>query len=74
MGFSRQEHCSGLTFPSPGDLSRPRIEPASPALAGRSFTTEPAGKPSDLSLSNRDPCDYVGPVSIIQDGLLPQDI
>ena len=32
MGFSRQEHCSGLPFPSPGDLPDPRIKPESPAL------------------------------------------
>ena len=38
MGFSRQEHWSGLPFPSPGDLPDPGIEPASLvflALAGR---------------------------------------
>ena len=28
MGFSRQEYCSGLPFPSPGDLPDPGIEPA----------------------------------------------
>ena len=42
MGFSRQEYWSGLPCPLPGDLSGPRIEPtclASPALAGRFFTT-----------------------------------
>ena len=32
MGFSRQEYCSGLPFPSPGDLPNPRTEPRSPAL------------------------------------------
>ena len=32
---------SGLPFPSPRDLLNPRIESASPALAGRFFTTEP---------------------------------
>ena len=26
MGFSRQEYCSGLPFPSPGDLPDPGIE------------------------------------------------
>ena len=31
----------GLPFPAPGDLSHPGIKPASPALAGRFFTTEP---------------------------------
>ena len=42
MGFSRQEYCSGLPCPPPGDLPNPGIEPASitsPALAGRFFTT-----------------------------------
>ena len=41
-GFSRQEYWSGLPFPSSGDLPDARIEPmslASPALAGRFFTT-----------------------------------
>ena len=32
MGFPRQEHWSGLPFPSPGDLPKPGIEPGSPAL------------------------------------------
>ena len=27
MGFSRQEYCIGLPFPSPGDLLDPGIEP-----------------------------------------------
>ena len=41
MGFPRQEYWSALLFPSLGDLPDPGIKPASPALAGRSFTTEP---------------------------------
>ena len=45
MGFLRQENWSGLPFPSPGGLPNPGIEPASPALAGGFFTTEPPGKP-----------------------------
>ena len=48
MGFFRQEYCSGLPFPPPGDLPHPGIKPASlesPALAGIFFTTEPPGKP-----------------------------
>ena len=44
IGFSRQEHWSGLPFPSPGDLPDPGIEPTSPALAGGFFNTEPQGK------------------------------
>ena len=41
MEFSRQEYWSGLPFPSPGDLPEPGIEPTSPALAGKFFTTSP---------------------------------
>ena len=37
-GFSRQEYCSGLPYPSPGDLPNPGIEPGSPCIAGRFFT------------------------------------
>ena len=44
MEFFRQEYWSGLPFPSPEDLPDPGIEPASPTLAGRFFTTEPPGK------------------------------
>ena len=43
MGFPRQEYWSRLPFPSPGDPPNPGIEPASPALAGGLFTTEPLG-------------------------------
>ena len=32
MGSLRQEYCSGLPFPSPGDLPNPGIELGSPAL------------------------------------------
>ena len=47
MGFPRQEYWSEFPFPSPGDLPHPGIKPESPALAGRFFTTEPPGKPSN---------------------------
>ena len=42
MGFSRQESCSGLPCPLPGDLPNPGIESVclmSPALPSRFFTT-----------------------------------
>ena len=45
MRFSRQEACSGLPFPSPGDLLDPGTEPLSPVSAGRFFTSESLGKP-----------------------------
>ena len=51
--FSRQEHWSGLPFPTLGALPNPGIETTSltsPALAGSFFTTVPPGKPHDLAL------------------------
>ena len=42
LEFPRQEHWSGLPFPSLGDFPDPGIEPVSPALADGLFTTEPA--------------------------------
>ena len=39
MRFSRQEYWSGLPFLFPEDLLDPGIQPTSPALAGRFFTT-----------------------------------
>ena len=48
MGFSRQEHWSGLPFPPPVGLPCPGSGPVSlmsPALAGVFFTIEPLGKP-----------------------------
>ena len=45
MEISRPEYWSGQTFPSLGNLPRPRIEPVSPALAGR-FSSTP-GKSQD---------------------------
>ena len=50
MGLHSQEYWSGLPFPSPGDLPKTGMEPESPALAGRFFTTEPPGKPRDIIL------------------------
>ena len=45
MEFSRQEYWSRKPFPSPGDLSNPRIKPRSPALQAVSLPAEPPGKP-----------------------------
>ena len=41
VGFSRQEHWSGLPFPSPVAIPDPGIEPTPPALAGKFFTESP---------------------------------
>ena len=44
MGFSKQEYCSGLPFPSPGDLPNPGIEPGSPVLQADALPSESPGK------------------------------
>ena len=49
MGFPRQEHWSGLPFPSPGDLPDPGITPGSSELQADSLPSEPPEKP-DLCL------------------------
>ena len=50
VGFSRQEYWSGLSFPSPGDLPDPGIEPTSRALQADALTSEPPGnKPLPVS-------------------------
>ena len=40
MGFSRQEHWSGLPCPSLGDLPEPGVEPRSPVLQADSLPSE----------------------------------
>ena len=40
MGVSRQEHWRGLSFPSPGDIPDPGIEPGSLALQADDLPTE----------------------------------
>ena len=46
MGFSRQEHWSGLPFPSPGALPDPGIEPRFPALRADALASEPPTTPT----------------------------
>ena len=44
MEYSRQEYCSGLSFPTLGHLPNPGIEPVSPASQGISLLSEPPEK------------------------------
>ena len=43
--FSRLEYWSGLSFPPPGYLPNPGIEPRSPTLQADSLPSKPQGKP-----------------------------
>ena len=52
MGFPRQEDCSGLPFPFPGDLPNPGIELRFPALQADSLLPEPPGKPPSREFSS----------------------
>ena len=45
MASPRREYWSGSPSPTLGYLPDPGIEPTSPTLAGRVFTSEPPGKP-----------------------------
>ena len=61
MGFSRQEYWSGLTFPPPGDLPDPGIEPTSPvarALQADSLPLSHWGSPKKdiICIINMAPC------------------
>ena len=44
-GFSRQEYCSGLPFPSPGNLPNPRIKPRSVSIADGLYHLSHQGNP-----------------------------
>ena len=50
MGILRQEYWSGLSFPSPGDLSNPGIKSRSPTLQADSLSSEPPGKLKPITL------------------------
>ena len=50
LRFSRQEYWSVLSFPSPGGLPDPRLEPRSSALQADSLAFEPLLKPPVLTV------------------------
>ena len=52
MGFSRQEHWSGVPFHSPGDLLNTGIEPRSPTLQADALTSAPLGKPLNTKIQS----------------------
>ena len=47
VGFSRQEHLSGLLFPPQGNLPSPGIKPTSPALQVDSLSLSHQGSPKE---------------------------
>ena len=67
MEFSRQEYWSESSFPPPGDLPNPGIEPRSPELQEDSLSAEPQGKPKNIGV---DMLQEAGPLSGPKTGLL----
>ena len=59
MGLSRQEYCSGLPFPFPGDLPDPGIKLGSPVLQAESLPTEVSEKPLFTLHSNKNYILYI---------------
>ena len=53
--FSRQEYWSGLSFPFPGDLPDPGIEPVPPALQADSLRLSRLGSPMQTRANGKSP-------------------
>ena len=56
MEFPRKEFWRELSFPTPEDLPKSEIDPmflASPALAGKYFSTVPPGKPHSQNITKK---------------------
>ena len=53
MEFCTQEHWSGLSFASLGDLPDSGVEPRSPALQVDTLLSEPQGKPTGLGAESK---------------------
>ena len=54
MGFSRQEHWSGLPFPPPGDLPHPGLKSASSALQEDSLLLSHKGSPTTIYILSKE--------------------
>ena len=61
MGFSRQEHWSGLPFPPPGDLPYPGMEPVSPTLQADSLPQSYQGSLTGELARNKFKRDLISP-------------
>ena len=69
-GFSRQEYGSGLSWPPPGDLPNPRIQPRSPTLQEDSLPYELPGKPKNTGVGSLSLLQAIFPTQDSNQGLL----
>ena len=58
------------TFPSPGDLPNPGIEPRSPALEAESLPAEPLGKAKNTGVGSLSLFQQIFPTQELNQGLL----
>ena len=65
MEFSKQECWSGVPFPSPGDLRKPK----SPALQADSLPAEPQGKPNNTGVGSLSLLQQIFPTQEFKRGL-----
>ena len=70
MGFFRQGYWSLYSFPSPGDLPNPGIEPRSPTLQADSLPAEPQGKPKNTGIGSLSLLQGTFPTQELNQGLL----
>ena len=70
MGFFRQEYCSGLPFPFPGDLPNPGIKPRSPTLQVGSLSAEPQRKTKNTGVGSLSLLQYIFLTQESNQGLL----
>ena len=70
MGFSRQEHYSGLPCLPPGDLPDSGIKPRSPALQADSLPSELPGKPMNTEVSKLSLLQGIFPTQEVNRGFL----
>ena len=68
--FSRRRSLLQETFPSPGDLPNPGIEPRSPKLQADSLPAEPQGKPKNTTVGSLSPVQRIFPTQKSNQGLL----
>ena len=70
MEFSRPEYWSVWTFPLPGDLSNPGIEPRSPALQADSLPPVSQRKPKNTGVGCLSLLQQISPTQELNWGLL----
>ena len=70
QGILQARYWSWQPFPSPGDLSKPAIEPRSPSLQAGTLPAEPQGKPKHAGVGSLSLLQHVFPTQELNWGFL----